>query len=62
MEMSKRNGENGNLVTDFIFSWSLGDIFNGDLFNEKVSFFRLFPSRMFVNIILVIKVHDLNRL
>ncbi|KAH7664497.1 senataxin protein [Dioscorea alata] len=36
MEMSKRNGRNGNLVTDFIFSWSLGDIFNGDLFNEKV--------------------------
>lgn len=39
MAMSKGNGGNGDLVMDFIFSWSLDDIFNGDLFKEKVSFF-----------------------
>ena len=50
MEMSMRNKGNGNLVMDFVFSWSLDDIFNGDLFNGKVCFFRLFPSQMFANI------------
>ncbi|KAH7664496.1 DNA helicase protein [Dioscorea alata] len=36
MAMRKGNGGNGDLVMDFIFSWSLDDIFNGDLFKEKV--------------------------
>ncbi|KAM0946829.1 putative DNA helicase [Dioscorea sansibarensis] len=36
MAMSKRNGGNGDLVMDFMFCWSLDDIFNGDLFKGKV--------------------------
>ena len=50
MAMSKRNSGNGDLVMDFIFSWSLDDILNEDLFKGKVSFLRLFGSQMFVNI------------
>ncbi|KAH7664499.1 DNA helicase protein [Dioscorea alata] len=36
MANNKRNEGNGDLVADFIFSWSLDDIFNGDLFKGKV--------------------------
>ncbi|XP_039137509.1 uncharacterized protein LOC120275083 isoform X2 [Dioscorea cayenensis subsp. rotundata] len=36
MAKSKINEGNGDLVADFIFSWSLDDIFNGDLFKGKV--------------------------
>ena len=45
--MSKRNSGNGDLVMDFMFCWSLDDIFNGDLFKGKVSLSRQFPSQMY---------------
>lgn len=38
----KNSAEDGSLVS-LIFSWSLEDVFNKNLFKDKVSFLHIYP-------------------